>query len=108
MEGGRWELRRIENEGILGWGVEERGEWVKVRGEGRYMKGWRGEMEERVWGGVDVGVRGSWVGGVKVGGVGWINIEGRRRVEVKERRKFRGSGVMSEGWKEDMRNVCEW
>ena len=108
VEGATSQFTSIDNDGILRCGLDETAESLKVTAQATYINPSTPEIDQTVSAALDVPVKGTWVGGVKVGALASINIDGSTTVKINESTKFTASAVMSDGSKQDISNLCQW
>lgn len=98
----------IDNDGILRCGLDETATSLKVTAQATYIDPRHPEIDQTVSAALDVPVVGTWVGGIKVGALSGLLIEGADTVKAAESIKLTAKAVMTDGSKQDVSNLADW
>ena len=108
VEGATSQFTSIDNDGILRCGLDETAESLKVTAQATYIDPNHPEIDQTVSAALDVPVVGTWVGGIKVGALSGLLIEGADTVKATKSIKLTAQAVMADGSKQDVSNLADW
>ena len=108
VEGASSQFTSIDNSGILRCGLDETAESLKVTAQATYIDPNHPEIDQTVSAALDVPVKGTWVGGIKVGALSGLLIEGADTVKATQSIKLTAQAVMMDGSKQDVSNLADW
>ena len=81
---------------------------MKVTAQATYVNPATPEIDQTVSAALDVPVVGTWVGGIKVGALSGLSIEGADTVKASESVKLTAYAIKSDGSKQDVSNLADW
>lgn len=108
VEGATSQFTTIDNDGILRCGLDETAESLKVTAQATYINPATPEIDQTVTAALDVPVVGTWVGGIKVGALSGLLVEGADTVKATKSIKLTAQAVMTDGSKQDVSNLADW
>lgn len=109
ISGATSQFTAIDNDGILRCGLDETAESLKVTAQATYIDPATPEIDQTVSAALDVPVVGTWVGGIKVGTMSDLQIDGTKPVKVGQSVKLTAArAVMANDSKQDVSNLATW
>lgn len=108
VEGASSQFTTIDNDGILRCGLDETAESLKVTAQATYINPATPEIDQTVSAALDVPVVGTWVGGIKVGALSSLLVDGTNTVKVNQSIKMTAKAVMTDGSTRDVSNLAAW
>lgn len=108
VEGASSQFTTIDNDGILRCGLDETAESLKVTAQATYINPDTPEIDQTVSAALDVPVVGTWVGGIKVGALSSLLVDGTNTVKVNQSIKLTAKAVMTDGSTRDISNLAAW
>ena len=110
LEGATSQFTSIDNDGILRCGLDETAESLKVTAQATYIDPAHPEIDQTVSAALDVPVKGTWVGGIKIGALKGMTIlpPNPPSIKVGENTKFTAQATMTDGSTVDVSNLVTW
>nr|DAF30169.1 MAG TPA: Head protein [Caudoviricetes sp.] len=108
LEGAGSQFTIIDNDGILHCGLDETAESLKVTAQATYIDPAVPEIDQTVSAALDVPVVGTWVGGIKVGALSSLTVEGADTVKAGKSVKLTAYAVKTDGSRQDVSNLADW
>ena len=108
VEGAGSQFTGIDNDGILRCGLDETAESLRVTAQATYIDPARPEIDQTVSAALEVPVVGTWVGGIKVGALAGLKVDGADTVKAGASVKLIAYAVKGDGSIQDVSNLADW
>ena len=108
IEGATSQYTGIDNDGILRCGLDETAESLKVTAQATYIDPATPEIDQTLSAALDVPVVGTWVGGIRIGALSGLKVDGPDTVKASASVKLTAIAVKTDGSKQDVSNLADW